>query len=132
MTTLRPLTTQETTTVQSTDSTTTQPETTEQTNLPSGTTLNTNFPTDTTDLERSTTAGEQGTSESSTSEEEETTTGSSLSNSSQGVNAGDFAAIALGIVILIAIISAVAGVIVYKMKLCGGARKKGMEVCVCV
>ena len=110
--------------------------------MPPGTTQNTNFPTDTT--ERSTTASEQGTTESSsqqqttverratTSEEEETTTSSSFSSSGQGVNAGDFAAIALGIVILIAIISVVAGVIAYKMKLCGGARKKGMEVCVCV
>jgi uncharacterized membrane protein YkgB len=41
-----------------------------------------------------------------------------------GIGTGDLAAIILGVLILIVIILVVAGVIAYKMKVCGGPRKK--------
>ena len=65
-----------------------------------------------------TTGGEQST----------VTIGSTLGSSGIGINAGDFAAIVLGIMILIAIALVVAGIIVYKRKLCSGLRKKGMLI----
>ena len=45
-----------------------------------------------------------------------------------GLAPGDFAAIGLGVLVLIIIILVVAGIISYKMKLCGGQRKKGNVV----
>ena len=60
-------------------------------------------------------------------ESNDLTTGFTLVSTGQGIRPGDYAAIGLGVLILIAIVLVVAGVIVYKKGLCGiGPRKKGM------
>ena len=61
-----------------------------------------------------------------TTGKDESTMGSTLGSSGGRINAGDFAAIALGVVLLIAIVLVVTGIIAYKKGVCGGPRKKGM------